>query len=942
MFGKFKFFPAILFAAFCFSSANSQETNVPAAQNFQQWGAVTIFNGLPSDKIRAVAQTPDGILWFGTDNGLAKFDGRRVQKITLGDDAADKIHALAAAADGTLWIGTENGLFFGQSGKFQLVKATEKLIVNTILPAQSIFLGLDSGQILKLTAAENDYSVERIPAEPLDGSDGKPLKITGLAEFNNQLIAATRSRSLLSVENNRASEIFSRPRPFFLNALAADRHGKIWLAADTGKHESGLFSLEDLTHPQRTGENTGNVLAIAFDSANDVWTGTESNGLFHFRGAAEIGHFTFENTAGGLRSNSIDALFVDRENVVWIGTDRGVCRFDAASPLTKTVSEDGNGNFVRTLFSSKNGRIFAGTNRGLFTLVNGNWSAAGNFPLKTVYDVGEDSSGEITIAASNGLFNLDGREIISGDVRAVTVFQGVTYAAIFGRGAVRIDAQMQIFDDASPTAIFADDDNLWLGTAKNGAFVFDGKSFKQPESLAGLRGAAIRKITEDADHNIWFAAQTGLYLYRNDRLETVLANQIVQDVKFSGAEIWAATEGGGLIHVRRDDVFGWLNSTLNVEQGLPSQKVFSILPLENELLIGTNRGTVSYTPSVSPPKIVPTRVLSQRLYENAELSEKIALEYPQNALLVEVAGLSSRTFPEQFQYGFLLVNSNGETLEGKLSNAAQFAPENLAAGEYRIEARTFNKDLLASEPLIIRFSVARAPFPKTAAALAFLLLIALIALVWAIIERRRIVQKNRQLATARFDLANEAERERKRIAGDLHDQTLADLRNLMLMSDNLPSDTSKFRAEVESISVEIRRICEDLSPSVLENVGLFAALEFLLRHTIEHGIFTTDDAAETPDFSPHVQMQIYRIAQEILNNIKTHSDAKSVEMRLETAAGKNFILTVKDDGTTFNPHEIYSSGRGIANIKSRAALIEAEINWRESADGTIFTLEKPL
>src|SRR5690242_5432635 len=76
------------------------QTQPPVAQNFHQWGSVTIFNGLPSDSVRAIAQTPDGILWFGTDNGLARFDGRRVQTVSLPDTTSNKILALKLAADG--------------------------------------------------------------------------------------------------------------------------------------------------------------------------------------------------------------------------------------------------------------------------------------------------------------------------------------------------------------------------------------------------------------------------------------------------------------------------------------------------------------------------------------------------------------------------------------------------------------------------------------------------------------------------------------------------------------------------------------------------------------------------------------------------------------------------------------------------------------------------
>src|SRR5215218_9031966 len=59
-------------------------TPLPGAQNCHQWGSITVFNGLPSDSVRAISQTPDGVMWFGTDNGLARFDGRRIQNFSLG------------------------------------------------------------------------------------------------------------------------------------------------------------------------------------------------------------------------------------------------------------------------------------------------------------------------------------------------------------------------------------------------------------------------------------------------------------------------------------------------------------------------------------------------------------------------------------------------------------------------------------------------------------------------------------------------------------------------------------------------------------------------------------------------------------------------------------------------------------------------------------------
>jgi two-component system sensor histidine kinase UhpB len=263
----------------------------------------------------------------------------------------------------------------------------------------------------------------------------------------------------------------------------------------------------------------------------------------------------------------------------------------------------------------------------------------------------------------------------------------------------------------------------------------------------------------------------------------------------------------------------------------------------------------------------------------------------------------------------------------------------------------------------------KAPFPWTSTALAILLALTLLALLWALLERSRIVRTsaalvsaNRELADARLNLANEAERERRRIARDLHDQTLADLRHLMLMTDQLPLsansarsqvDANVLRGEIEGISQEVRRICEDLSPSVLQNVGFSAALEFALSHAVqlapperkfEYEFACDESVEEQTKFPASVQMQIYRIAQEAVNNICRHAVPDRVRMEVTAAAPGSVTLRLEDNGKEFDPAvAAKGDGRGLANMRARASLIGAEINWEQRhGGGTVFTLQKPL
>jgi signal transduction histidine kinase len=240
------------------------------------------------------------------------------------------------------------------------------------------------------------------------------------------------------------------------------------------------------------------------------------------------------------------------------------------------------------------------------------------------------------------------------------------------------------------------------------------------------------------------------------------------------------------------------------------------------------------------------------------------------------------------------------------------------------------------------------------------------------------------LAAARLQLASEAESERRRIARDLHDQTLADLRRLLLLTDEmqpggLPAgttgaatgttggasgasggalqtaatvfDPAALRAEIEAISQEVRRICEDLSPSVLENVGFPAALEFALASALAHlpaerkfayDFSCDEDLEERLALARGVQMQVYRIVQEVVSNVCRHADAARVSLAVRLDDAGEFTLTLEDDGRGFDAgNRKAQRGRGLAGIRARASLIEAEVEWRRrEGGGTLFVLRK--
>ena len=874
-------------------------------------------------------------MWFGTDNGLARFDGRRVQNFSLGNPNANRVLALETAPTGELWIGTRAGAFLYSDNRLHLISNTEEFGITTILFGNVSYIGTDNGYVLRVVSrGDGTFTAEKGFSEPLPGLDNLPIAVTGLVETNGTLLVATSGRGVFSVKDGNLNVVHTPPSPGMINSLKIG-DGFILLGTDAPKGSSGIYRSTGGPRFERIAAPTSKTLTLESNNSG-VWAGTERYGLFHFEASKLKTNYTFENTSGGLRSDTIFELFTDREGVVWIGTNRGVSRFDRLGPFQQNVSDIANSNFIRTLFRTRDGRIYAGSNRGLFVKSEEKWTTVASYANKPIYAVSEDLVGNLLVGST---------EKIGNDTRSFADFKSGKYAAVSGQGLVEIGSGGYTLrhSDGSVNTLFSASDKLWIGTTAKGLFSFDGRSVKLEFSPESLKSGAIWRILEDTSRTIWIAGQHGVFRVRDGQPEKIIDAEDVRDVFVDSKDVWAATTTRGLLHARHDEQFGWLVSSVGFEQGLPSEKAFSILPVSDGLLIATNRGVVTYRPGTVAPKLIPTRILSQRMHDLGELRSTIELEYPQSSLLIEVAGQSSRTFPEEFQYAFLLKNAGGDILDSRLSNEPQYAPADLKPGSYSIETRAFDRDLLSSEPLTITFSVARAPFPLTATALGVLLAIAVVALIWAIIERRRIALSNRELAAARLDLANEAERERRRIARDLHDQTLADLRNLMMATDKLTPPNPEFRDEIEAVSTEIRRICEDLSPSVLENVGLVAALEFLLSHTIENHKFTAAENAEDMiRFPVNAQLQIYRIAQEVLANIKRHSNAGLVEMEVSVAGGESFQMTILDDGDPFEPSAGSKKGRGIPNIRSRASLIRSEIEWEKLEAGNRFSLTKNI
>jgi len=998
---------SLIAAALWGPAVEAQEPQRSGSPDLHRWGSITLFHGLPSDHVRAIAQDSNGVMWFGTDSGLVKYDGRRIQKIAAeGPLANGRILALATANQGEIWAGTDHGALLFSDAGIVVASETTASEITAIIPTDTdrAILSSSQGEIFDCEHSTNGFKVHRIGPEQLTllttESRGRAgLGLTSLALVKGSLIVGTRGRGLLAIDQSRADarEIVSKPRSFFINAIETSPSGKCWIGAETSPADSGLFDATDLIHPAKIGSGVGTVTALKSDSRGELWVGTE-HGVYLFVDGRKLNQFTFENTGGGLVSNHVLSIYIDREEVVWFGTDRGVCRFDPRAPSVETLSDDPESNFVRALFQSSDGTLWCGTNYGL--LLNPGdptWREVKEFKGRIIHSISQDSNGSLLIGTANGLFlgnptrnnrstsgefsRVENQSAASDNIRAIKIFRGVTYLANFGTGVERIDTAGRTIvwpvdgsgENSEVLALHTDNERLWIGTAKSGVFTFDGKQTTAVRSLDGLVGSAVWSIAGSSDSILWLATERGLFALRNDKLESIIdgvdaRNVVLATGADSGRAVWCATNGNGVYKIVADEDSGqekppgsFLVSKIDTEQGIPSQNTFAVLETRDrqarsELYVGTSRGLARYQPGFEPPAISLTRVVGKRVYDLYEVHNGLTLEYPQNGLVVDVSAIGSRTFPEQFQYSFQVRNADDRVVSRRRSRDPQFVIQGLRPGTYTLSARAFSNDLTSSETLQFGFVVARAPFPWTSTALSVLLGLALLAMWWGYHQNRKLIGTNRQLADTRLQLANETETERRRIARDLHDQTLGDLRRLMMLTDRLPTERAnghlkpaEFRREIESISTEIRRICEDLSPSTLANVGLTAALEFALADSVadqppdnrfEYEYLCEAGIEEKLTLDPAMQIQIYRIIQEALSNVRRHSSATRVRMTVTVNQMGEFIIELEDNGRGFDTSKAQKAGRGLNNIRSRASLIEASVEWRSRPEGgMLFTLQ---
>jgi two-component system sensor histidine kinase UhpB len=187
------------------------------------------------------------------------------------------------------------------------------------------------------------------------------------------------------------------------------------------------------------------------------------------------------------------------------------------------------------------------------------------------------------------------------------------------------------------------------------------------------------------------------------------------------------------------------------------------------------------------------------------------------------------------------------------------------------------------------------------------------------------------------------ESERRRIAGELHDEVGQVLTGVLLQLDALGRAAPGAADEVEATKratrqalEEVRRIAQELRPEMLDQLGLVSALTELTRRFAEHSGVTVERrfAVDLPQLSSDAELAVYRVAQESLTNVARHAQASRVELSLEAGPG-SVVLAVVDDGRGFDEPSAENGSGGLRGMRERAILVGGALAVKRGRGGGV-------
>ena len=959
--------------------------------------------GLPQNKVTAVVQTRDGYIWGGTYSGLARFDGVRFTVFDEKNTPAmrnNRVTALFESDDGTLWIGHENGVVTTfVDGKFHAQQSRAewsgvKTYAFAADEAGDVWLLNESGQLARMRDGRT-----------LLPEAGTAAKLLSLARDSSGKIWVARDGKLSVMEHAGLHVIQpgTNTTGRYVQGICASHDGGLWVVGDGHIRKwDGKKWLQDL------GVAPWNLLPLtSFVETRDgtLLAGTSSDGffiLFPGTGRPPL-HF---NRFGGFQADWILSLLEDREGNLWVGTGgNGLVSLRPNNIQTLAPPDRWRGRAVLSVFPSAKDGLWVGTEgAGLYHYANGAWENYGytnGIGNSYVWSISENSQGDLFVGTwGAGLYMRDeGRfKFAPGMEKQLMRIPALLWSR---DGSLWVgtetgllhyqNGQTNWFTEAGGnplrdvrTIIEGTNGAIWFGMAGNGLACLDHNKIRQFRHADGLPSDYIECLHFDESGALWIGTfGGGLCRFKDGKLSVIdsaqgLPNSVIGHIEDDGNGFFWMSSHGGILRVAKMELNDCADGkkkavaflTYGINDGLPTIECSEGLQpagcktADGRLWFPTSKGLVVVNPNEvrinqqPPPMALEEFIVDGQPVTNLESHPKISpggsrFEFHYTAL--------SFVAPEKVQFKYRIEGLEKEWIDAGADRSADYSF--LPPGDYTFRVIACNNDGIWNETGV---SLAFTLLPHFWQTWVFRVLggLATAALAGGIAwfyTRQRMRRRLEKLEREQV-----VERERSRIAKDIHDDLGASLTRITMLSQSVRDEAELSEPannkldRIFSTARELTRAMDEIVWAVnphhdtLESLTNYLsrfAYDFLSVAEIRCRL---DLPLQLPAVlvTTEVRHNLFLAFKEALNNVVKHAAASEVQVALKLE-GNQLALTVADNGRGFaindpaapspaNPDRVMH-GHGLPNMKRRLAELHGTCEIQGVAgQGTTVTFRVPL
>ncbi len=909
----------------------------------------TTQNGLPSDFVTALAEDSQGRLWVGTDLGLAVWQNGSFAPLTATNNFDGKtITTLFKDSHGDMWIGaTGAGVYKFADGKFTSLSdvSVEGLLQDPhcLLADKAGRIWIGAGDDFVLCRDGDQWRRYRIPrhlarpyvntlAEEPDGTVWAGSVSEGLFQFKAGKLVAVDARSGLS--DNA------------IQALLVDREGNLWVGTAGGLNRLRRSNLS--VFGQSEGLGYGPVQGLAEVTPGTIWVGKPTEGLYAWKGRnfSRLGDADISQ-----RSPETVTLLKARDGSCWVGGGHGLWQFKQPKDSMNEIEIAAlAGMNVLCLAEDHEGAIWAGTREGkVWRQLNGNWVVQTNHSqTHPVTAIAQDKSGAIWIGSEGG-----------GVYR------------IKGEGRVRYGKGGNLLSNFIRTLFVDADGTVWIGTVGGGLTWWHDGEMTTVTTKEGLPDNTISQILQDASGRLWLGSNRGIACLSKHELQELAAGKIraIYPTVYGRAEGMPSEECTGGFNpagLKTDSGWLWFPTMKGIVAIDPRPRVSDAPPpavvLEETLVDGVSASVLTANQQQNQSAIhetadgmamlsgvasnhqasaaVPAAPSPGRIPREPETARALRIPPGQHRLEFHYTGISLSA-PERVRFRYRLEGLDNEWVDAAAGRTAIYSY--VPPGQYRFRVMACNTGGKWNEAGASLLLIVLPHFWQAGwfIALSILVLLAVVGGIARLVEKRKHQRRLKQLEQERA-----IERERSRIAQDLHDDLGSSLTRISLLSDLTRAD----KEHPQQVEVHAQKISQSAGQTVraLEEIvwalrpgsdSLQGLMDYIAHFANE--LFDGDRARCRLDLPhdlparslpPETRHNIFLIVKEALTNALKHAGAREVRVEAKMQ-GDRLEIVVQDDGRGFSAPDGDGQRHGLGNMRRRAEAMGGTLNF-ESVVGT--------